>query len=77
MKNNFRGKQHEIIWAASWKVRPWKKRNTFYVFINRLFARAQHLDNQSPVYVYGGYENGRPVMLVYLDKKNMIGKVEQ
>jgi len=84
MVKNSSGKSPQFIWAASWKTKPTKIRNSFFVVIDRTFARAQHLDNLSPVYAYGGfevrngdYENRRPVVLIYLDKKNMVGKVEK
>ena len=76
MKKNT-GKSHSILWVMSWRTKPKKVRSSLYLLVDRKFARAQHLDNLEPVYCYGGYENGRPVLLVYLDKKNMIGKIEK
>lgn len=69
MKDTFR-------WYTGWIAKVRKLKGTFYFSIDKGVARATHLEKGEKLYAYSGYNGDRPVMLVYLDKKNMVGKVE-
>jgi hypothetical protein len=64
-------------WFTSWIAKARKLKGTFYISIEKGVARALGLEKGERLYAYRGEDrDGRPVMLVYLDKKDMYGKVE-
>lgn len=64
-------------WFTGWKSKARKLKGTFYISIEKGVARARGLQKGERLYAYRGEDkNGRPVMLVYLDRKDMYGRVE-
>ena len=65
-------------WFTGWKSKARKLKGTFYISIEKGVARAMGLLKGERLYAYRGEDKGgRPVMLVYLDKKDMYGNIEE
>jgi len=63
-------------WHVGWIPRVAKTKGTFSVYIDKRFARSFCLKMGMKLHAYGGFIHDRPVMMVFLDGKNMEGEVE-
>ena len=64
-------------WFTGWKSKARKLKGTFYISIEKGVVRALGLQKGEHLYAYRGEDlEGRPVMMVYLDKKDAYGRVE-
>ena len=70
-------KMQKFKWFTSWRSKARKLKGTFYISIEKGVARAMGLQKGERLYAYRGEDDKeRPVMMVYLDKKDMYGQVE-
>lgn len=78
MKTKSTDKKCKFLWVMGEKAKIKKRNGSYYLVMDKKLALGRHLDKGGKLYAYGGYTaSGRPVVLMYLDKKNMINKVEQ
>jgi hypothetical protein len=60
-----------------WKTKLVKKRCSYYVVIDKRVLRTTLIAPGTHIYSYFGYDDaGRPIMVTFLDAKNLRGEIE-